>query len=170
MSKEYKKAFIDLLHEHVIIYANDNIENEVARKKFIDFYNQPDIETKRISLLNFRSLYGKDPTVFIDEFNSNHHQSNNDEGKGYNNVYNNINKYNAGCGGRGGHQGGRRDGRDGRRDGERDNRNSGRNTICNKYNKDGGCRYGSRCKFKHVIQSNLVAGGGFDQTQSKHSN
>lgn len=62
------KELNELLQEHVKIYANDVFkEDNIAKKKFIDFYNQPNIESNKSSLLNFRSGDKKKRSFYIDE-------------------------------------------------------------------------------------------------------
>jgi hypothetical protein len=62
------KELNELLQKHVKIYANDVFKEDIiAKKKFIDFYNQPNIESNKSSLLNFRSVGKKNPSFYIDE-------------------------------------------------------------------------------------------------------
>jgi hypothetical protein len=69
MSIDRKKNFMELLNTHVKIYANDVFDDGESRKRFIDFYSQPNIESNKELLLNFRSV-GKTPSIYINEKDS----------------------------------------------------------------------------------------------------
>lgn len=63
--------FDELLKLNVEMYANSIFDQDITRKEqFVRLYSQPNSESNKVSLLNFKSQGKENPSIYIDEKHS----------------------------------------------------------------------------------------------------